>query len=228
MRDIRADDYDTLTFDCYGTLIDWGAGLVAALQPVLRAHDAHVEDDFLLRFFAAAEPDAQAEGGRYADALRRVLLRLGQRLAFVPSARELDAFAGSVGDWPPFPDTVAALQRLAGRFELGIVSNIDNDLFARTARQLSTTFDFVVTAEDVGAYKPDPRLFDAAIRAAGDGKRILHVAQSLFHDIGPAASADLDTAWIRRERNAARAASATPNWRFDSLAELAVALLGGP
>ena len=233
-RVLRADNYDTLTFDCYGTLIDWAAGIAGCLQPVLRAHGVEASDAFLLRFFADAEPAAQVDGARYADVLRTVLRRLGQRLAFAPTAAELDGFAASVGDWRPFPDTVDALSRLAERFELGIVSNVDNDLFARTRVQLGAPFGFVVTAEDVGCYKPDPRPFAAALRAAS-GKRILHVAQSVFHDIVPAAAAGLDTVWIARAADATRSVgeageqqgrSAPYRWRFDSLAEFADALLG--
>ena len=219
-----ADDYDTLTFDCYGTLIDWGAGLVDFLQPVLRKHDAHVIDDFLLEFFAVAEPQAQVRGRRYADVLREVLRGLGSRLGFTPDVALLDAFAASPADWLPFPDTVEALQRLAARFDLVAVSNIDNSLFAATQKRLGVTFKHVITAQDVGVYKPDARMFRAALAAVGGRKRVLHVAQSLFHDIAPASSLGLDTAWIRRDRNAAKPADAKPTWTFDSLAECADAL----
>ena len=198
----RANRYDALTFDCYGTLVDWGQGLVDFLQPALRERDAHVVDDFLLEFFAAAEPKAQVDGRRYADVLREVLRRLGQRLGFAPSDALLDAFAASPGDWPPFADAPEALARLAERFDLVVVSNIDNSLFAATRKRLGVAFAHVVTAQDVGAYKPARRMFAAALRAVGDGSRVLHVAPSLYHDIAPASAHGLDTAWIRRERNA--------------------------
>ena len=223
----NATDYDTLTFDCYGTLIDWGGGLVDFLQPVLLQRDAHVIDDFLLEFFAATEPQAQIDGRRYADVLREVMRRLGARLGFTPDAALLDAFAASPADWQPFPDTVESLQRLAERFDLVVISNIDNSLFAASEKRLGVSFKHVITAQDVGVYKPDRRMFDAAFATLGGPQRVLHVAQSLFHDIAPAAELGLDTVWIRRDRNAAKPVAANPTWTFDSLAECADALLNG-
>lgn len=225
MADPKADDYDTLTFDCYGTLIDWGAGIVGHLQPLLLERDAHVIDDFLLDFFAETEPAAQQDGVAYADVLREVLRRLGDRLAFSPTDALLDAFAESAGDWEPFPDTVEALARLGERVNLVVVSNVDNAIFERTAVKLGAEFKHVITAEDVGAYKPDPRMFDAT-RQALDGDRVLHVAQSLYHDIAPASALGLDTVWIRRDHNAARRVSASPTWTFDSLSQFTDAFVG--
>ena len=231
----RADDYDVLTFDCYGTLIDWGAGIVDYLQPVLLERDAHVIDDFLLEYFAATEPLVQNATGNgrgrgappiYAEVLKEVLRRLGSRLGFTPADAVLDGFAASAGTWPPFPDTVAALGRLAEHFDLVAVSNVDNAIFARTAQLLGVGFKHVVTAEDVGAYKPDRRMFDAALARLDDASRVLHVAQSLFHDIEPASALGLHTAWIRRPRSAAQPGRAKPVWIFDSLAEFADAILG--
>ena len=219
------NDYDVLTFDCYGTLIDWGAGMVDFLQPLLLAHDAHVVDDFLLEFFADKEPQAQKDGRPYREVLADVLTQLGERLAFTPSEEALAGFADSVGEWPVFGDTVASLRRLAERFDLAVISNVDNALFARTAERLEVPFRLVVTAEDVGVYKPDRRMFDAARKSLGDA-RILHVAQSPFHDIEPAAALGLDTAWIQRERGAARRVDVAPNWRYGSLAEFAGDILG--
>ena len=222
-----AGDYDVLAFDCYGTLIDWGAGIVGYLQPLLRRHDAHATDDFVLEFFAATEPsaqEAQEDGVHYAEVLREVLRRLGARLGFAPNAEQLAGFVASVGDWPPFDDSSVALERLRRRFDLMVVSNVDNALFAQTEARLGVEFAHVVTAQDVGAYKPDRRMFEAARTRVGDA-RILHVAQSLFHDIAPASAFGLDTVHIRRDRNAARMADAKPTWAFDSLAEFADAVL---
>ena len=224
MPQLDADAYDTLTFDCYGTLIDWGAGLVEFLQPLLLKRDAHVVDDFLLEFFAASEPKAQVDGRAYRHVLQEVLRRLGARLGFTPADDVLEAFAASPGDWQPFADAPAALQRLGARYDLVIISNIDNTLFAKSAAHLGASFRHVVTAEDVGAYKPDPRVFEAARAKAGAEARILHVAQSLYHDIAPATALGWDTAWIKRDRNAAKLVEATPTYTFESLAELADAL----
>ena len=225
MAEPNAGDYDVLTFDCYGTLIDWGAGIVGHLQPLLLERDAHVIDDFLLEFFAETEPVVQQDGVAYADVLREVLRRLGDRLAFSPSDEMLDAFAESAGDWAPFPDTVEALARLGESVDLAIVSNVDNAIFEATAAKLGAEFKHVITAEEVGAYKPDPRMFEAARRAVG-GARVLHVAQSLYHDIAPASSLGLDTVWIQRGNNAARRVSASPTWTFESLAAFADAFVG--
>ena len=200
------------------------------MQPCCSKRDAHVIDDFLLEFFADVEPQIQADGVLYADVLREVLHRLGSRLGFTPTDEALDAFAASVADWPVFADTVPALERLGEHFDLVIVSNVDNALFAGSAERLGVDFKHVITAEDVGAYKPDRRMFDHARQVLGDA-RILHVAQSVYHDIEPATAVGLPTVWIRRDRNAARTgqqATAAPTWSFDSLGEFADAVLGGP
>ncbi len=220
MAEPKSGDYDALTFDCYGTLIDWGAGIVGHLQPLLLERDAHVIDEFLLEFFAETEPVVQQDGVSYADVLREVLRRLGERLAFSPTDAMLDAFAESPGEWTPFPDTVDSLARLGTATDLAIVSNVDNALFEATAAKLGVEFKHVITAQDVGAYKPDRRMFDAA-RQALDGARVLHVAQSLYHDIAPASALGFDTVWIRRGNNAARRVGASPTWTFDSLSAFA-------
>lgn len=222
----RAEDYRFLTFDCYGTLVDWGSGIAGYLQPVLAGHDVHLPDVALLQLFSELEPQVQSAGGRYAQVLREVLRRMGKRLGFTPSEGEVDGFARSVGDWTPFPDTVRALKRLAGRFDLVIISNVDNDLFARTNRRLGVSFSHIITAEQVGVYKPDRAMFDAAL-AVLDGKGgVLHVAQSLFHDIAPAGALGLQTVWIRRDHNAARVVDARPTWSYATLEDFADAILG--
>ena len=230
MANLNADKYEVLSFDCYGTIVDWESGILSYLQPVLLGHDAHVLDAFLLEFFAETEPEVQAGGSKYRDVLREVLARLGKRLGFTPTEDALNGFPESIADWKPFADSVAALERLQQRFELVIVSNVDDDLFAHTQAQLGTEFAHVVTAERTGAYKPDLKMFDAALAATGrDASQILHVAQSLFHDIAPARQAGFDTVWIDRHPGAdgaARAADVEPDWRFDSLERFADAMLG--
>ena len=219
------DAFDVITLDCYGTLIDWQGGIVNYLQPVLERHDAHVTDDFILELFAATEPVLQREGGKYEDVLRRILDRFGTRLGFVPTAAERDGFPASLGDWRPFPDTIDALQRLAERFRLAVISNVDDALFSLTRKTLGVEFSHVVTAEQTGAYKPDKRIFEAALAAIGsDRNRILHVAQSLFHDIAPANALELATVWIDRNQGtqgAARETEAAPTWTFPTLGDFA-------
>jgi 2-haloacid dehalogenase len=189
-----------LSFDCYGTIIDWETGILAALRPVLARHGVELSDAEVLARFARAE--AALEAGphrRYRDVLRGVLRRFGDECRMDVDEAEVEAFAGSVGDWPPFPDSAEALRRLAQRFRLIVLSNIDEDLFAASQRALGVSFDAVFTAERIGSYKPSPRNFEYLIAHAGvERGQLLHVAQSLFHDIGPARAAGLATVWIRR------------------------------
>lgn len=197
------DRYTHLTFDCYGTLIDWERGILTALQPVLTQHGVALTDDQALELFG--ELEAAAEAGpyqRYRAVLATVLDGFGARLGFTPSAEEREAFSTSVGQWPPFPDTVAALQVLARRYKLVILSNVDDDLFAGSARHLATDFADVITAQQIGSYKPDRRNFHFALqRLAIPSERILHVAQSLFHDIVPAQEVGLTTVWVNRRHD---------------------------
>jgi 2-haloacid dehalogenase len=197
------DRFTHLTFDCYGTLIDWERGILAALRPVLDRHAIALSDDQALEYFG--ELESAAERGpyrRYRDVLATVMDGFGARLGFAPSADERAALAASVGDWPPFPDTVAALQTLARRFRLVILSNIDDDLFAGSAKRLGVTFAAVITAEQIGSYKPDPQNFRTLIERLDIApERILHVAQSLFHDIAPASALGLTTVWVNRRHD---------------------------
>src|SRR5687767_1237330 len=180
--------FEALTFDCYGTLIDWEAGLADAFRPILVAHDAATDDEDVLRRFAGYE--AAAEAGPY-QTYRHVLaagLRgVAGELGFEPSDEEAAAFSGSVVDWPAFPDSAAALARLKSRYRLGVITNCDDDLFAASNERLGVDFDRIVTAQQVRSYKPDERNFHAAFERIGlPRERILHVAQSLFHDHAPA------------------------------------------
>ena len=223
--------YDALTFDCYGTLIDWESGLIAFLKPLLERRDVHTIDDWTLGFFGDAEARLEAGPYRpYRDVLGSVLDAFGARLGFTPTASERQAFAESVGDWPPFPDTVDALRNLSRRYRLAVVSNVDDALFARTrARLADVPFADVITAEQVRAYKPDPKPFDEAERRLGLApQRILHVAQSRYHDVAPARARGLDTVWIDRRAHrhggATKASDVAPTFRFDDLRSLAAAL----
>ncbi len=217
--------YQTLTFDCYGTLIDWENGLLAYLRPLFERHDVHVIDEFVLECFSRYEPAAQAEGGSYRTVLAKVLRRFGERLAFTPGDSDLDGLSTSIEHWQPFPDTVPALEGLAERFDLAVVSNVDDDLFALSAKHLRVPFQQVITAQQVGVYKPAPEMFATALeRVRGP---VLHVAQSRFHDILPATAAGLDTVWINRPSlGAAKPVEAQPTWTFTSLADFAAAARG--
>jgi len=194
------DHFEALTFDCFGTLIDWESGILSAVRPVLAAHGRDLVDGEILRLYAELESGIERQGYQpYRTVLCRVVEGLGEKLGFVPDDVQRSSVADSLGTWPPFSDTVGALRFLKSRFRLGIVSNVDNDLFAETARRLEVEFDWVVTAEQVGDYKPSRRVFEAALdRIALPKTSILHVAQSLFHDIGPAREVGLTTVWVDR------------------------------
>ena len=230
-------DFAALSFDCYGTLIDWETGLTAVLIPWARQRGLSLGGEELLTEYAAAE--AAAEAGHpaepYPDVLARSMRLLGDRLGAEVTADDAARLARSVPDWPAFPDSAAALAILGGRFKLIILSNVDRASFAGSAARLGASFTSVITAQDVGSYKPDPRNFEAlASEAARLGIRpggLLHVAQSLFHDHVPAQRAGLRTVWIHRRHDRGGwgatpppAAPVTPDWEFPSMAAFAAAV----
>ena len=236
MHTLDPNRFDLLTFDCYGTLVDWDAGIIAAVREVCAAlsaepgaahgrlrgpaHRADLaaapqavpSDAAILSAFGAAEHVVQAERYRtYREVLALTLDRMGHTLGFRPTSTDCNIFAVSVGSWPPFPDTVDALGRLAARYRLGIVSNVDDDLFAETARHLGTDFDWVVTAQQVGGYKPAPAHFEEmAMRSGIPVDRTLHVAQSLFHDIGPASAIGYATVHVDRPSRGGHSGATSP------------------
>ncbi|MBI4720715.1 MAG: haloacid dehalogenase type II, partial [Chitinivibrionia bacterium] len=211
MNSLEFDSYRVLTFDCYGTLIDWESGILGALQPVLRRHSLEIPDETVLELYADLE--SQIQQGPfllYKEVLREVVRLMGEVLAFEPLPGEVEVLAESLGDWLPFPDTVPALEALSRRYKLAIISNTDDDLFARTARRLSVQFDWIATAQQVGSYKPSLRNFEFAFeKIRVPRERILHVAQSIYHDIVPAKKLGLSTVWVNR-RGARKGSGATP------------------
>ncbi len=224
--------FEILTFDCYGTLIDWETGLLAALREVLAGHAVPADNEVLLEQFARFE--AEAEAGPYLTyraVLAHALRGIAGGLHFTPTPGETSQFSESVGDWPAFPDSAAALARLAERFRLGVITNCDTDLFARSNERLGVRFDWVITAEQLGSYKPNPRNFELALeQIGGDRTRHLHVAQSLFHDHVPAQALGLTTAWINRRHDrpglgATPAAVVTPDFVFDDMASFVSAAI---
>jgi 2-haloacid dehalogenase len=208
---LSLEQYTVLTFDCYGTLINWEQGILSALRPLLTAHGCSVPDDDLLERFATLESAAEAGAYRpYKAILSHVVEGLGAQFHFTPTRDECNSLAASVPHWPPFGDTVAALQALHKRYKLAIVSNIDDDLFAHSARHLQVPFDWIITAQHAQSYKPAPRHFTLAMQRIGLPKsQLLHVAQSLYHDIAPAARLGLATVWVNR-RHGQHSAGATP------------------
>lgn len=201
MREL--DQYSHLMFDCYGTLIDWERGILAAIRPILTRHGVEQSDDAILELFGELEAAAEATTyRRYSAVLTTVLAGFAERLGFTLAPDEVDALARSVPAWPPFPDTVGALAILGQHYRLVILSNIDDDLFAASARHLKADFAAVITAQQVGSYKPNPNNFRYALAQLGvPPEQILHVAQSLFHDIVPAKEVGLATAWVNRRHD---------------------------
>lgn len=197
---MKFDRFSVITFDCYGTLIDWEAGILGALREVLRPRGIERPDDELLTLFGEIESPIQfGTFRRYREVLDLTMGDLCRRLGFTPNLSEITAISRSLPEWRPFPDTVAALQKLATRYRLGVISNVDDDLFAGSARQLGVTFDWVVTAQQVKSYKPSLNNFRQALHQIGKPwDQVLHCAQSLFHDIGPAHSLGLATVWVNR------------------------------
>ena len=228
--------YKVLTFDCYGTLIDWESGILAALSAWRRRAGVAVEDSALLEAFGRHEAAAQAAHPEmlYPDILARVATGIGDDLNAPMTPADGEAFGWSLADWPPFPDSAPALQYLKQHFELVILSNVDRKSFSASNRRLGVVFDAIYTAQDIGSYKPDPRNFTYMIdqladRGAGLGD-ILHVAESLYHDHVPAKAAGLATAWIhRRHDKTGHGATSTPDdevapdMQFESLAGFAEA-----
>ncbi|MCS4504578.1 haloacid dehalogenase type II [Arhodomonas aquaeolei] len=203
----RLTDFSVLTFDCYGTLIDWESGIWDALQPVLHANGCtEITRETGLAAFAEFESTQQAEtpGMRYPELLRRVHERFVERFG-LRSDEALDrAFGESVPHWPAFPDSADALRSLARSYRLVILSNVDHGGFAASNRKLGVTFDAIYTAEDMGAYKPTPGNFEYMVNRLREDhgiapEQILHTAQSLFHDHVPASHAGLARCWIDRQ-----------------------------
>ena len=205
--------YRALTFDCYGTLIDWESGIARALRPVMRAHGIEVSDSELMGLYAEVEREGKSGEYRpYREVLRATVRGISARLGFVPSLTEVECLAESLGSWEPFPDTIDALRRLQSRYRLCIVSNVDDDLFVGTARVLEVDFDYIVTAEQAGSYKPSHNNFRMAIERMGFPKeRVLHVAESVKLDIEAAKSFGMDAVWVNRHGGSSQEGSASGN-----------------
>ena len=220
--------FDALTFDCYGTLIDWETGILEGLRPVAAAHGSERVTTSCWRRFARHEAALEAATYRsYREVLAGAVRGVGADLGFEPSEDEVAAFSASVGDWPAFADSAEALAALQRRFRLGVITNCDDDLFALSNRRLGVEFDWVVTAQQARGYKPNPANFVLAFeRIDVPRERILHVAQSLFHDHVPAKALGMTTVWIDRRQGrdgfgATPPAEATPDLVVPDMRSLA-------
>jgi 2-haloacid dehalogenase len=231
---VRLTDFKALTFDTYGTLIDWETGILAALGPLLARLDRAPGRDRVLELFGAAESAQQAATPEmiYSALLSAVYRHLAKDWGVEIGDEEAARFGASVGDWPAFADSRAALQYLKQHYKLITLTNCDRVSYRGSAERLGQPWDAIYTAQDVGAYKPSPRSFDYLLAHLKtefglDRSDILHTAQSLFHDHVPATAAGLATAWIDR-RHDAEGFGATPpppgayriDFHFKSMADM--------
>ena len=221
--------FEILTFDCYGTLINWEEGILRCLRRILAAHGKNMDDVTILKLYGDFEAHVEQGAFRcYRDVLQSVVRRFGEELGFVPTEQETRSLPESLKDWKPWPDTAHALGELKKRFKLAIISNVDDDLFAATRPQLGVEFDQIITAQQAGAYKPSLKIFELALSRVGvPAHRILHAGQSIYHDVLPAQSLGLATVWVNRSSartgvGAVKAVEGHPDLQVSSLAQLAV------
>jgi len=219
--------FKVLTFDCYGTLIDWETGIFSALRPILAAHGKSITDSALLELYSDLEVEAErGEFQSYREVLQSVVRGFGQRLGFTPTTAEIRSLPQSLATWRPFRDTVPALLELKKRYQLAVISNVDDDLFASTAPQLKVSFNHVITAGQARCYKPCLEIFKMAVTRIGvPPAHMLHIGQSIYHDVIPAKSLGISTVWVNRPSprpgaGAAKAASANPDLEVANLTTL--------
>jgi putative hydrolase of the HAD superfamily len=233
---VKLTDFNTLTFDCYGTLIDWESGIFQGLKTLLDRAKTPLTRDRVLEAHARHESSQQkyTPAKRYQELLPIVYKRLAEEWGLPFTHEECVAYGRSVQNWPAFEDSAEALQYLKKHFKLVILSNIDNESFTYSNAKLKVEFDAIITAEDVGSYKPSPRNFEYMLEKLGDRgikkEKILHTAESLFHDHKPANEFGLTSCWIYRRHSqpgfgATMNPGSQPNidFRFNSMADLAKA-----
>ena len=195
------NSFRCLSFDCYGTMINWEEGILGALRPILQRHDVELSDAQILAAYSEFEPRQQRrEYRRYREILKAIVADFGDRYSFRASLEEMESLPESIAKWKPFADTVAALRRLKKKFKLTVISNIDDDLFAHSARLLEVPFDHVITAQQAKSYKPSHNNFRMAVERMGiPREQLLHVAQSLYHDVAPANQLGIKSVWVNRK-----------------------------
>ncbi|MEG4506948.1 haloacid dehalogenase type II [Microcoleus sp. F6_B4] len=202
---LEFNQFEVVSFDCYGTLIDWERGILPALKQLLSNREIDFSDEGILELFAEFESELENQNNyyiRYREILQEIVKNFGQQFDFAPTETEINCLVDSVKNWQPFPDTVAALSALKQKYKLAVISNIDDDLFAGTAKHLKVELDWLITAEQVRSYKPSTRNFEIALETMGIAPaKLLHVAQSVYHDIVPAASMGISTVWVNRRHD---------------------------
>jgi 2-haloacid dehalogenase len=217
------DGFRVITFDCYGTLIDWETGLLCAIRPILRSHDVSLSDVQILQIYGELEPKAQNPYRHYRDVLASIVRNFGHRFGFSVSDAEAQSLPESLKNWLPFPDTNDAIEKLKTKYKLAIISNTDDDLFAATSRHFKIKFDQVITAEQARAYKPSSAPFELALRRlALPREQVLHAGQSVHHDVLPAKLLGLATVLVeRRGFGATKPTEGEPDLRVPDLQTLA-------
>lgn len=216
-----------LSFDCYGTLIDWESGILAYLRPLLQRNGCTLTDAEILDRYCEFEPLEQSAPYRsYREVLTSVVRDFAQELDFQLSGAEAAGLAESIRNWEPFADTITGLRRLQRCYKLAVLSNIDDELFTFSARKLRVSFDCVITAQQVQSYKPSFRNFEALLQQLDvPQSRVLHVAESLYHDVAPAHSLGIATVWVNRRQGrtsaASRSVTATPDVEVADISKLA-------
>ena len=220
--------YEWISFDCYGTLVDWETGISDAVTAVFAAHGVRKSREDILALFSNAEPKVQAsdEFLEYRRVLRDVMQFMAWEVGIRLPAAEADALSDSLPRWPVFPDAPGALERLRRRFKLAIISNVDDDLFRYSEEALGIKFQAVITSKQAGCYKPDMNCFYEAQERLGledSHDKWLHVGESLYHDIGPANQLGIDSVWVNRpDRGGGTSRTdATPSLEVAGLADLA-------
>ena len=215
-----------VSFDCYGTLVDWETGISSAAMDALDSCGIRKTSSEILQLFSDVEPLVQSSGEfkTYRAVLREVMGMIGERLGAQLAGEHINCLSASLTRWPVFPDAGPALQTLKQRYKLAIISNVDDDLFAGSARALGVEFDAVITSQQAQAYKPNLRSFELAEAAMGvERERWLHIGESRYHDIGPANRLGIRSVWVNRadRGGGTRATDAVPDLVVPDLAALA-------
>ena len=206
---LNLSQFEYLSFDCYGTLIDWETGILGYLSPLLASKGVGASNDEILNLYSEVEPRQQQRAYRtYREILAAVVRGFAARFHFEVTNDEAAGLAHSIRDWQPFADTVPALRELQRHCRLAVLSNIDDDLFALTAPKLGVELDLVVTAQQAGSYKPSLRNFGMLLeRLPATTDKLLHVAESLYHDVVPASALGIATVWVNRRQGKPAAAT---------------------
>ena len=218
---MASNDYDIITFDCYGTLIDWENGIVTAFQTEAAHDGVELAADDIVAAYGVEEASVESGPYRsYSEVLGETARRVGARLGWNIEPERASFLAASLPNWMPFRDTNAALERLASKYELGILSNVDDDLLAATRKYFTVSFDLIVTAQQVKSYKPGaPHFTQALARTAG--KRLMHAAQSYFHDVVPTTRLGIPVVWVNRHATPVEPGGPLPTHEVGTLTELA-------